>query len=223
MTVGDVSDRSDMPKVRGLDFYRMFKGHRADSLTILSALRMSASFPYITPTVRLPSDPPLEVMDAGISDNFGISDALHLSYVAKDWINENTSGVVLVIVRDTRKIAPIEPVSNPSLVNRFVYPIASVYNNLSNIQDVKNDQALEYAEEWLEVPFKTVSFEYDAVAFVDQEEEIILEQNRLNTQEVARASLSWHLTAQEKENILDNLNNTLNQKAFGKLVELLSE
>ena len=56
---------------------------------------MSASFPYITPNVNLPSEPSLEIMDAGLADNFGVSDAVLFLYNFKDWISENTSGVIV--------------------------------------------------------------------------------------------------------------------------------
>jgi hypothetical protein len=202
---------------RGVDFQRLFEDQEADSLSILSALRMSASFPYITPTITLPSNPKIEVMDAGIADNFGISDAIQLSYTARKWINNNTSGVVILSIRDTRKVTPIEPRSNPSLVHRFTYPISSVYNNLSNIQDVKNDQLLDYANSWLSVPLDIISFEYDSYTYATEQERLLLQQNELNVKEIARASLSWHLTAQEKNNIINNFMASNNQKALEDL------
>jgi hypothetical protein len=73
----------------------------ADSLRFLSALRMNATFPYITPNVSLPSTPAMEIMDAGLSDNFGVSDAVRFLYVFRQWIGENTSGVILLSIRDT--------------------------------------------------------------------------------------------------------------------------
>ena len=75
----------------GIDFLQFFKDQKAENLKILTALRMNASFPYVTPNLRLPSEPAIEVMDAGIADNFGISDALIFIYNFKDWISDNTS------------------------------------------------------------------------------------------------------------------------------------
>ena len=84
-------------KVSGIDFQSLFKDHGARDLRFLSALRMSATFPYITPNTTLPTDPPVSIMDAGISDNFGLSDAVRFLYAYKEWIAENTSGVVFVL------------------------------------------------------------------------------------------------------------------------------
>ena len=203
--------------LHGVDFNKLFKQQRSDSITMLSALRMSASFPYITPTISLPSTPSIEVMDAGIADNFGISDALHIVHVAKDWLNENTTGVVLLSIRDTKKKTPIEPKANPSLIHRFVYPISSVYNNLSNIQDVRNDRLIAYARTWLEVPIHPIQIEYDAITLAATQEKTLLEQNQLSAKEVARASLSWHLTEQEKQNILNYLQADHNRAALDSL------
>ena len=41
------------------------------NLRVLSALRMNATFPQKLPNVWLPSDPVIDVMDAGLRDNFG--------------------------------------------------------------------------------------------------------------------------------------------------------
>ncbi|WP_373397322.1 hypothetical protein V8V91_22580 [Algoriphagus halophilus] len=68
---------------------------------------MSATFPFITPNVQLPSIPEMETMDTGLSDNFGVQDALRFIYVFQKWISENTSGVVLITIRDSEKSTEI--------------------------------------------------------------------------------------------------------------------
>ena len=84
-------------KFSGVDFQRLFAHQGADSLRFLSALRMCATFPYITPNTTLPSQPSIHIMDAGISDNFGLTDATRFLYAYRDWIAENTSGVVFTL------------------------------------------------------------------------------------------------------------------------------
>lgn len=65
-----------------------------------TAVRMSASFPYVSPATKVPTDPPRRVVDAGYYDNYGVA-------VAARWINHHqkdlkalTSGIVLVQIRD---------------------------------------------------------------------------------------------------------------------------
>jgi hypothetical protein len=193
---------TEYSKIRGVDYLRLFEKQDASQLSFMSALRMSASFPYITPTISLPSRPRMEIMDAGIADNFGVSDALRFMYVFRDWINTNTSGVVMVIIRDTEPNEEVHARSIPSLVDRLTYPIASVYNNLGNIQDRNNDVRIEQAKEWFDGRFQTVEFIYD---------------NRRDGTEQERASLSWHLTTKEKQSVIHNIRTVPNKKALRDL------
>jgi hypothetical protein len=70
-----------------IEFQRFFRDQDADNLKLTSALRMNATFPYITPIVSLPSQPPMRVMDAGLRDNYGyrISRFAFL-HTFRDWI-----------------------------------------------------------------------------------------------------------------------------------------
>lgn len=196
-------------KVRGVDFQTFFRANSPSELSFLSALRMSASFPYITPNISLPAEPRVEIMDAGISDNFGVSDAVRFINVFQDWIAENTGGVVLLIVRDTKSNAPIESTPNPSVIDRITYPIASVYNNLTNMQDINNSVRLEQMKSWFDGDFDIVEIAYDSY------------QKNGETTDAERASLSWHLTSKEKQHILENIHIQSNKDAIKKLQDLL--
>ncbi|MEQ9098736.1 MAG: patatin-like phospholipase family protein [Imperialibacter sp.] len=221
MTSNAASTNAELvTKVRGVDFRSFFKEQNADELRFLSALRMSATFPYITPNIELPSDPPLEIMDAGISDNYGISDAVRFVYVFREWIEENTSGVVIFSVRDHQKNAEIEKKASESIVQKFSSPISSVYNNLGNIQDLNNDSRIEFATEWFKGNLYQIEVEYNTNTMFQGEsnlpEEVLLERKQNE-----RASLNWHLTTREKKNIIDNINLVSNQQALMRLKELL--
>lgn len=209
-------------KVRGVDFNRLFKEQGSENLNFITALRMSASFPYITPTISLPSEPPIEIMDAGISDNYGLSDALQFVYVFRDWIEENTSGVVLLIIRDTRKISPVEQKSSQSLTDRLTYPIASVYNNLGNIQDIVNDSKIELVRAAIDQSIEMVELEYNTYSIFN-EEEFLLSSRERQLKELERASLSWHLTTREKQNIIQNIQRENNQAALKKLNSVIKD
>src|SRR5690606_38459523 len=80
--------------VDGVDFGQFFANQDAQELRVTSAIRMSATFPYVLPNVFLPSSPIVDVMDAGISDNFGQETSLRFLYNFREWINENTGGVI---------------------------------------------------------------------------------------------------------------------------------
>ncbi len=208
-------------KISGVDFKRLFKDLGADQLSFLAALRMSASFPYITPTVTLPSEPAIEVMDAGIADNFGVGDAVKFVSEFSDWIDQNTSGVTFLVIRDSRKNAPIEAQSSASIIGRLTNPIASVYNNLGNIQDSNNDASLERLRACVNQPVNLVSIEYNT--YTNITEDYILTAKALERKELERASLSWHLTTKERRNIIDNIKLESNQKAIKAFVKIIED
>ncbi|MEQ9285465.1 MAG: patatin-like phospholipase family protein [Cyclobacteriaceae bacterium] len=207
-------------KKSSIDFLQFFNNQNAENVSILTALRMNASFPYVTPNVKLPSEPAIEIMDAGVADNYGISDALKFLFNFKDWIAQNTSGVVILSIRDTTKDAPIQERSHLSILERISVPISSVYNNLGNYQDINNDYKLVFADEWFDGEIDLVGIEYNTNSIFDQ--------NAFNNRaqeiwqkELERASLSWHLTKKEKMNIIDNINQPSNQQALKRLKILI--
>jgi hypothetical protein len=193
---------------RSIDFLRMFKDQDAENLSFLTALRMSASFPYITPNVNLPSNPKLEIMDAGLADNFGVSDAILFLYNFKDWIAENTSGVIILTLRDSKKISLIEKKQNLSILQKLSTPISNIYNNWSNIQDTRNDLLIEYAHEWFDGNL------YHAILSYDAGIELASDSLESMTHLEERASLNWRLTGREKFNIRNAIYSNNNQKTL---------
>lgn len=218
-----LSDNVFSLKMKGVDYQRFFKNQDASNIRFLSALRMSATFPYITPNVHLPSEPAMEIMDAGLSDNFGITDAIRFLYTFKSWIEENTSGVVFVSIRDSKKDPEVKKNVKKSMWNKVFNPIGSIYSNWDNIQDYKNDSGLEYASTWFKAPIDYISFEYIPKPKnwdIIQEKQLdlsILEEQR----EKERASLSWHLTTREKQSIKRTVFEQNNVDALEKLRLLL--
>jgi hypothetical protein len=205
-------------KISGVDFQSLFKNQGGANLRFLSALRMCATFPYISPNTSLPSDPPIHIMDAGISDNFGLSDAARFLYAFKEWIAENTSGVVIFSVRDSPKLSTITEKSGQTIVDNFSQPISNVYNNFENFQDIGNDLLLGYGKSWFDGQIDRVDIEYQAETYVN-----ILNKMDSIRQNNARASLSWRLTTREKHGILNNINTPSNRAQMEKLKELISE
>jgi len=203
-------------KFSGADFHRMFEAQGAEKLRFLSALRMSATFPYITPNTTLPTDPPIYIMDAGISDNFGLNDATRFLYAYKDWISANTSGVIFISIRDSPKLAQIPKREGQSIVDAFTQPISSVYNNFEHFQDITSDMLIGYSPSWFNNEIHRVDLEYEAEDYVP-----ILQNLDSLRQHNARASLSWRLTTREKYSIINNISSEKNQNAIKKLKSLL--
>ena len=184
-----------------IEFGRLFAEQGAHALKLTSALRMNATFPYITPIVTLPSTPSMHVMDAGVRDNYGYRMTLAFLYSYRDWIAEHTSGVVLVQLRDTPRRPEVRP-SSASLMARVLAPVGSVYDNFLRAQDQDYDLMVRHASGWLKAPLELVDIELQR----GDEEHI---------------ALSWHLTALERERVMRSLETPYNKAAFMRLRDLL--
>ncbi len=216
-------------KTKGIEFSRFFEEQKAGGLRFLSALRMNATFPYITPNVNLPSEPKMEIMDAGLSDNFGVSDAARFMYVFKDWIQANTSGIIIVSIRDTQKDRPIEQRLEQSLFQRFFSPISSLYTNLEYIQDISNDNMVEFAQSWFGAKFAVHRVEFQYIPFSKSMKEIEektlypekFKQDKFKIVKLERAALSWRLTAKEKASLKRTIYELRNQFSIKQLERLI--
>ncbi|WP_250632802.1 patatin-like phospholipase family protein [Rhodoflexus caldus] len=201
--------RTIRTRTRGIEFLRFFRHHRADSLRLTTALRMNATFPYIMPNVLLPSEPAMEVMDAGLSDNYGVNDAVQFLYVFREWIAKNTSGVIIIRIRDSPKEREIKPYQSRSLLFKLFSPIEHFLSNMYFLQDGRNDVAIELAEGWFKNDLKTVDFEYNPY---------YLNNNLADTlAHIRKAPLSWRLTARELDGIRAMIHSAENQSAMRKL------
>jgi hypothetical protein len=226
MTTTSLSDSLvSSQKIRGIEFQRFFEKQDASNLSYLSALRMSATFPYITPNVELPSAPAMEIMDAGLSDNYGIRDALKFLYVFRNWISQNTSGVIIVSIRDSEKDQAVEKNVEPSIFQKMFSPIGSLYNNWDYMQDFNNDNLLEYTQSWFNGQLDIVDFQYiPKPKNWDKLKEKNIDAEEVERKERAeRAALSWHLTTREKESIRRTIYEANNQTSVNKLKLLLQE
>ncbi len=155
----------------GVEFFKLFPA--ATDFTVATAARMSASFPYVLPAVMLPTNPPRRVVDAGYYDNFGIGIAASWIFNHMDWIEKNTSGVVVIQVRDGSSEAERkrEVVTDPfpSLVERGLHwlttPPTGLWNSRMAANAFQNDSLLHLLEDFFiarGLPrgyFATVAFE----------------------------------------------------------------
>lgn len=197
-------------KKQSVDFMRFFAQNGAKDLRFLTALRMSATFPFITPSIQLPSIPVMETMDIGLSDNFGIQDALRFMYVFQQWIAENTSGVVLITIRDSQKTKEIASSSPPQFLERIFIPLKNIYSNWDHVQTIQNEVLYNYMAETMSFDLEKIEFEYNPEQVSNHE---ISETEAM----MNRASLNWRLTTREKKSIFQSLKSSKNQEALQRL------
>jgi hypothetical protein len=198
------SSSGPVPEPDEIDFAALF--HRQDplNLRLLTALRMNATFPYVLPNVWLPSKPVIDVMDAGLRDNFGAESALRFVNVFSDWLKENTAGVILIQVRDRRAGGWDDPFVTGDISELATKPMLLLQNNWYKMQEYNQDNLFGLSRQLMDGKLSRLSFQYSA-----------------KTAD-AKAALNFHLTQREKNNIMEALNNDDNSRGFSNFSLLLS-
>ncbi len=167
----------EVQSVEALDFFRYFPDAYS-SLHVSTAARMSATFPFVTPGVSLPTDPPRRVVDAGYFDNFGVNLAALWLLANHDAVREYTSGVVLVEVlaypRRAEKVQFREGDGKGDLLawglSELSTPAEAVLNLYARGAYFRNDQLLQFVAQSFDPPgttdpfFTTVSLECNGPA-----------------------------------------------------------
>ena len=193
------------PMVDGYDFMRLFGHQSADDLRMTSALRMNATFPYILPSVALPTEPPMEVMDAGLRDNFGLETSTRMISVFREWILENTSGVVIMEIRGHEQFEEISPNQGESFFSKIFSPVSNLYSNWNEMQDYQHDYLIDFASEVLDGKLDVLVFEYTPA------------------EDAKKAAVSFHLTSRERKDIIGAIGNDHNQAQFARLQRLVGD
>ncbi len=185
-----------------VEFSRLFREQSADKLSFVTALRLSASFPYITPLVNLPSQPSVELIDAGVRDNEGLEITLRYLKEFKGWIKNNTSGVHIIQIKANRpNEIPIKE-SKKTKLDQIALPINGVVQSFNNLQIYNKSILTNWSSEVLDF-----SMEVSRFSLFEKEDKV---------------SLSWHLTEEEKRTILQTFQNKSNQKELAWLKESLN-
>lgn len=200
----DPDSSANHEHIENIEFRRMFSNQGAEDLRFSSALRMNATFPYIMPMSSLPSQPSIEIIDAGFRDNYGIK--LMVSYLSEfqDWIEKNTAGIIIVQIRDTKKDFEIQPTRNRSLLSRMTTPVGNVLGNYLRAQDFNNDQLILEFSKHFKIPIHSFHFT------------LIHARNE-------NVSMSWHLTNYEKSKVQKALYYPQNKENLNRLCEILSQ
>jgi len=187
-----------------IDFGALFARQDPMNLRLLTALRMNATFPYVLPNVWLPTDPVIDVMDAGFRDNFGELTAIRFINGFREWLQQNTSGVVLLQLRDRRTGGWDNPYESNDITEIVTKPVLLLQSNWYKLQEYNQDDLLSLSQNGLGFPFHKLIFQY------------------IPKSEDAGAALNFHLTKQEKQNIADALDNKQNQSSFLEFQRLVS-
>ena len=142
-------------------------------------------------------------MDAGLRDNFGLETALRFTHVFREWITNNTSGVVLVQIRDRQGGGWEYPFESKAISEVVTKPMLLLQYNWYKMQQYNQQDQLSFASDIMNGKLSKLTFQYVP--------------DKLDS----KAALNFHLTKREKMDIIKTLDNSLNRQAFlqfGKII-----
>ena len=198
-----VDSKSIPTSFENIDYQSYFKKNNPNSIRFSSVIRSQATFPFVLPMVTMPTDPGVQLMDAGLRDNYGTKAMLEFLSVTNEWIEENTSGLIILQIRDTKKLLNKETYHQVSLIDKITLPFGNMYKNFTKTQDFDQEQLLKNGINGYKFPIDVVAFN--------------LRENKTD-----RISLSWHLTKNEKQKIERAFKSSSNQLSLQKLKNLLN-
>ena len=188
-----------------IDFTSFFEKQDPFNIRILTALRMNATFPIVLPNVWLPSEPVIDVMDAGLRDNYGQETGLRFLEFFDDWISQNTSGVLIIQLRDRPSGGWDYPYVTENIGDHATKPFLMLQHNWFKTMEYFQNDLLSYYTQHAEHKINKVTFQY---ATEKQED---------------KAALNFHLTQREKKNIMSSPDFLFNKESFDKVVNLLNK
>ena len=188
-----------------IDFTSFFEKQDPYNIRILTALRMNATFPVVLPNVWLPSDPVIDVMDAGLRDNYGQETGLRFLEFFKDWIKQNTRGVLIIQLRDRPSGGWDYPYVTENIGDHATKPFLMLQHNWFKTMEYVQNDLLSYYTQHAEHKINKITFQY---ATEKQED---------------KAALNFHLTQREKKNIMSSPDFLFNLESFQKVIQLFNQ
>jgi len=186
-----------------VDFGAFFKNQDPYNLRILTAMRMNATFPIVLPNVWLPSHPVIDVMDAGLRDNYGQETTLRFLDSFEDWIRDNTRGVLIVQLKDRPSGGWEFPYTSDNISDHATKPFLLLQHNWYKMMEFQQNDMLSYYSENSAHDVNKLTFQY-----VPENVE-------------TRAVLNFHLSEREKRDIAASVDSPVNQEKFRLLLQLL--
>ena len=200
-----LQDTTRMPPTDpdAIDFAAFFAKQDPYSLRVLTALRMNATFPVVLPNVWLPSNPVIDVMDAGLRDNYGEETTLRFLESFDDWITANTAGVLIIQLRDRSPGGWEYPYLSDDITDHATKPFLLLQHNWFKMMEYFQNDMLSYYSRDRGRNIHKVLFQYAA----DKEEN--------------KAALNFHLSRREKLDIMSSVNSPFNSESFNRVTSLL--
>lgn len=194
----------DVSTIDAVDYTSFFHAQEPLNTRMLTALRMNATFPIVLPNVWLPSSPVIDVMDAGMRDNYGLENIYRFVQHMDEWISVNCAGVAVVQIRDRAKGGWDAPYVSENLDDHATKPLFLLQNNWFKIMEYNQDNMLSYLAAKSSFPVKEFVFEY---AVPEKQE---------------KAAMNFHLTKREQKLISSAVQDEHNRSVLTQLLTLLN-
>jgi hypothetical protein len=165
---------------------------------------MNATFPVVLPNVWMPTQPVIDVMDGGLRDNFGVETSMRFLTHLQSWIQENTRGVLLVQIRDRMDGGWEHPYAFDDLLQNATKPFFLLQHNWYKMMEYYQRDMATYFFGNSRFPIHNVTFQY------------------IPRKEEHKAALSFHLTRQEKLDIVGSLQSRHNRESFDRVLQLVA-
>lgn len=198
-------NRPDESGPDAVDFNSYFTDLAPEQLRALTALRMNATFPYVLPNVWLPTEPVIDVMDAGLRDNYGLETINRFIHNFQNWIDENTSGVVLLSIRDKQTDNWQLPVLTTTLTDMLINPLTMMQQNMYKMQDYNQISQLDFLMTNSKVPIYPISMVY------------------VPEKEGKMASMNFHISARERKEVQGSFYHPINHQSVQQMIQLLKK
>jgi hypothetical protein len=148
---------------------------------------------------HLPSTPQIKVVDAGARDNIGAKVTYKYLFELREWINKNTSGIIILNIRDTqnkRNKKKSKSGEKTSITTAITMP----YKNFFGVQDFVNDENFRFIAPYFKNKIHQITF--------------CLTPKK-------KVSLSLHLSEKDKKKVLEEIHEEENQASVEFLKQLL--
>jgi hypothetical protein len=188
--------------IEAMEMFRLFPTARR-GLKLATAARMSATFPYLSPAVSLPTWPRRRIVDAGYYDNYGVSlsaawlfSSDNIAWIKKYKINR----ICIIQIRDAvsdefRRLERIKPDASTQYtraLEELVSPLEGLEHARVGSSSFRNDGQLELLSQYIRNAAESRDFVY---AGVETKFAVV------NFEYNGWAALSWRLCIEELEDL----------------------
>jgi hypothetical protein len=122
-----------------------------------------------------------------------------------NWIKENTSGVLIIQIRDRGAGGWEMPYVSDDISDHITKPFLLLQHNWFKMMEYSQNDMLKYYSTNSVTPVYKITFQYTA----DSAQ--------------SKAALNFHLTRSEEKNIMSSINLPSNQKSFQKVLSLFDK